>query len=186
MGSGSDSRYGDGLAVCERLRQQGSPHVGEATVFVSWFLATTIETLLDALANFLEEKGLREEDTFFWVCDYVIRQTNVDPDLALLGECVSAFGHTVLLMELVRFAPIETLGARRASRSCRGRGWGGGSQTSPCTSVRGNACVLPQQPCAVRVGAARLCNRSALPPGQADPPHFERARAAARRWRGAS
>ena len=73
--------------------------MGEATVFVSWFLATTIETLLDALANFLKEKGLREEDTFFWVCDYVIRQTNVDPDLALLGECVGAVGHTVLLME---------------------------------------------------------------------------------------
>ena len=90
---------GDGLAVCERLRKQGSPHVGEATVFVSWFLATPIETLLDALANFLKEKGLREEDTFFWVCDYVIRQTNVDPDLALLGECVGAVGHTVLLME---------------------------------------------------------------------------------------
>jgi tetratricopeptide (TPR) repeat protein len=90
---------GDGLAVCERLREQGSPHVGKATVFVSWFLATTIETLLDALANFLEQQGLREDDTFFWVCDYVIRQTNVGPDLKLLGECVSAVGHTVLLME---------------------------------------------------------------------------------------
>ena len=90
---------GDGLAVCERLKEQGSPHVGKATHFVSWFLATTIETLLDALANYLEQKGLREEDTFFWVCDYVIRQTNVGPDLALLGECVSAVGHTVLLME---------------------------------------------------------------------------------------
>ena len=33
------------------------------------------------------------------MCDYVIRQTNVKPDLALLGECVSAVGHTVLLME---------------------------------------------------------------------------------------
>jgi len=65
---------------------------------VSWFLATTIE-MLDALANFLNEKGLREEDTFFWVCDYVIKQTNVDPDLALLGECVGAVGHTELLME---------------------------------------------------------------------------------------
>ena len=90
---------GDGLAVCERLKKQGSPHVGEATVFVSWFLNTTIETLLDALANFLEEKGLREEDTFFWVCDYVIRQTDVKTDLAYLGESVSAVGHTVLLME---------------------------------------------------------------------------------------
>eukprot|EP00964_Phaeocystis_antarctica_P040705 scaffold23278_cov59-Phaeocystis_antarctica.AAC.2 len=90
---------GDRLAVCERLKKQRSPHVGEATVFVSWFLNTPIATLLDALANFLEEKELREEDTFFWVCDYVIRQTDVDPDLALLGECVSAVGHTVLLME---------------------------------------------------------------------------------------
>ena len=89
----------DKMAVCERLKKQGSPHVGEATVFVSWFLATTIETLLDALANFLKEKGLREEDTYFWVCDYVIRQTDVKTDLAYLGECVSAVGHTVLLME---------------------------------------------------------------------------------------
>ena len=89
----------DKLAVCERLQKQGSPHVGEATVFVSWFLDTPIATLLDALANFLKEKGLREEDTFFWVCDYVIRQTDVKTDLAWLGECVSAVGHTVLLME---------------------------------------------------------------------------------------
>ena len=38
--------------------------------------------------------------------------------------------------------------------------------------------------CAVQVGAARHCNRSALSPGQADLPHFERARAAARRCSG--
>ena len=96
---GKEGQPGDGLAVCERLRKRGSPHVGEANVFVSWFLDTPIDTLLDALANFLKEKGLREEDTFFWVCDYVIRQTDVDTDLALLGDCVSAVGHTVLLME---------------------------------------------------------------------------------------
>ena len=89
----------DGLAVCERLHAQGSSHVGQATVFVSWFLDTPIETLLDALDQFLKQKGLRAEDTFFWVCDYVIRQTNVGPDLALLGDCVSAIGHTVLLLE---------------------------------------------------------------------------------------
>jgi len=34
--------------------------------------------------------------------------------------------------DVVRFALLETLGARRASRSCRGRGWGGVVQT--CTS----------------------------------------------------
>ena len=91
---------GDGLAVCERLRKQGSPHVGEATVFVSRSLAAPIKSLLDALANFLKEKRLREKDTFFWVSDYVIRQTDVKTDLARLGECVSAVvGHTVLLME---------------------------------------------------------------------------------------
>eukprot|EP00964_Phaeocystis_antarctica_P065492 scaffold39525_cov55-Phaeocystis_antarctica.AAC.6 len=89
----------DKLTVCERLKARGSPHVGEATVFVSWFLDTPIATLLDALANFLKEKGLRDEDTFFWVCDYVIRQTKVGPDLELLGDCVSAIGHTVLLLE---------------------------------------------------------------------------------------
>ena len=89
----------DGLAVCERLLARGSPHVGKATVFVSWYLNTPIATLLDALARFLEEKGLRDEDTFFWVCDYVIRQTDVKAELALLGACVSAIGHTVLLME---------------------------------------------------------------------------------------
>ena len=85
--------------MCERLQRDKSPHVGEATVFVSWFLDTKIATLLDALAHFLEQKGLLEADTFFWVCDNVIRQTKVGPDLAHLGDCVSAIGHTVLLLE---------------------------------------------------------------------------------------
>ena len=89
----------DKLAVCERLQKRGSPHVGEATVFVSWFLDTPIETLLDALDQFLKQKGLRAEDTYFWVFDYVIRQTEVKKDLVFLGDCVSAIGHTVLLME---------------------------------------------------------------------------------------
>jgi hypothetical protein len=89
----------DTLTVCQRLQSQKSPHVGKATVFVSWFLETTIETLLDALACFIKQKGLREEDTFFWVCDFVIKQTDVKKDLESLGDCVSALGHTVLLME---------------------------------------------------------------------------------------
>ena len=36
---------------------------------------------------------------FFWVCDFVIRQTDAKKDLESLGDCVSAVGHTVLLME---------------------------------------------------------------------------------------
>jgi hypothetical protein len=47
---------GDQLTVCERLQRDKSPHVGEATVFVSWFLDTKIATLLDALAHFLESR----------------------------------------------------------------------------------------------------------------------------------
>ena len=87
------------MAVCERLRKRGSPHVGEANVVVIWFLDTPFATVFDALDNFLKQQGLREEDTFFWVCDYVIRQTDVKTDLAYLGDCVSALERTVLLME---------------------------------------------------------------------------------------
>ena len=75
----------------------------------------------------------------------------------------------------------------RFARSCRGRGWGWGvSDIIMHESVRGNACVLPQH---VQCESAHLCNRSALPPGQADPPRTLSARArlhAAARWRGAS
>ena len=97
---GWQQEQGDGLAICERLKQQGSPHVGKATVFVVVGPHTSVATLLDALANFLKQPGLREEDTFFWVRYYVIgTPTIVLSDLALLGDCVSAVGHTVLLME---------------------------------------------------------------------------------------
>ena len=89
----------DDLGVCERMQAAGSPHVGEATVFVSWFLGTPIETLLDALSQFVAQDDLDPDTTFFWVCDYVIRQTDVKTDLAHLSDCVAAIGHTVLLLE---------------------------------------------------------------------------------------
>ena len=89
----------DGLSVCERLQKEGSAHVGEANVFVSWSLSTSIHALLDALAHFLLQQGLPEATTKFWVCDFVIRQTDVKADLEWLGPCVEAIGHTVLLMQ---------------------------------------------------------------------------------------
>ena len=58
----------DKLTVCQRLQNQKSPHVGKANVFVSWFLETPIATLLDALDCFIKQKGLREENVFFWQC----------------------------------------------------------------------------------------------------------------------
>ena len=48
------------------------------------------------------------------------------------GRALALGGGHVVVEDAVRFALLETLGARRASRSCRGRGWGGVVQT--CTS----------------------------------------------------
>ena len=90
----------DGLSTCERLRQQGHPGVGTATIFVSWPLATPLATLLDGMRQYLEHHSELPRDTKWWVCDFVIRQgAAAKADVALLGECVSAVGHTVLLME---------------------------------------------------------------------------------------
>ena len=74
-------------------------------------------------------------------------------------------GH-VVVEDVVRFAPLERLGAQGASRSCRVRGWGGGSQTSSCTSVPGNACVLPQH---VQCESARRASATGAPYPQARP-----------------
>ena len=78
--------------------------------------------------------------------------------------------------DVVRFAPIETLGARRASRSCRGGGWGGVSRDIIMHERAGQR-LRATAACAVRVGAACLCNRSALPPSQTPTPRTLSARA---------
>ena len=64
--------------------------------------------------------------------------------------------------DVVRFALLETLGARRASRSCRGRGWGGVVQTSSCASVRGTL-VCCRSMCSARRRGAPLGSER-LPP----------------------
>ena len=70
--------------------------------------------------------------------------------------------------DVVGFALLENLGARRASRSCRGRGGGG------CSDIimhgRAGERLSATAACAVRVGAARLCNRSASEPRPGRPP----------------
>ena len=68
--------------------------------------------------------------------------------------------------DAVRFALLETLNAMRASRSCRGRGWGGVVQRSSCTSVRGDACVLQQH---VQRESARRASATGAPYPQARP-----------------
>ena len=89
----------DKMSVCERMQHARSAHVARANVFVSWTLATPIETLLDALSIYVREQGLSEDSTYFWVCDFVIRQNDVGTDLESLGDCVAAIGRTVLLLE---------------------------------------------------------------------------------------
>jgi hypothetical protein len=89
----------DNLTTCERLQQQRSPHVDRANVFVSWALSTPLNTLVDALQAFLNDRKLPEGNTLFWICDYVIRQAGVKPDLKWLGNCVAWCGRTVLLLE---------------------------------------------------------------------------------------
>ena len=65
----------DGLSVCERRLQQGMDGVGIAAVFVSWYLNTPLDTLLDALEQFLlQHPTLSRGKTHFWCCDFVIRQ----------------------------------------------------------------------------------------------------------------
>ena len=83
-------------AECRKVVDVLSKHVGEATVFVSWHLGTPLETLHDALGQFIARHRLDPARTFFWVCDYVIRQTDVTGDLDYLGDCVAAIGHTAL------------------------------------------------------------------------------------------
>ena len=90
----------DGLSTCERLHQQGAVGVGVANVFVSWYLQTPLTTLLDAVRQYLSQHPeLPRDATRFWVCDFAIRQANASADVARLGDCVRAIGHTMLLME---------------------------------------------------------------------------------------
>ena len=51
--------------------------------------------------------------------------------------------------DVVRFALLETLGATRASRSCRGRGWGGVSDRHHHAHVCGGTLVCYRRACAV-------------------------------------
>ena len=42
---------------------------------VSWGLASTLRDLIERLEQYVDEKGLDADTTFFWVCDMCIRQS---------------------------------------------------------------------------------------------------------------
>ena len=60
--------------MCMHLLDQGSPNVGPATHFVSWALLQKVPDLTAALEQYVEEQELDPASTFFWICDFSIRQ----------------------------------------------------------------------------------------------------------------
>ena len=82
------------------LQRRGSPHVGIATVFMSWALSAHVRTLIDAMHQYLARHPELPRATKFWVCDFVVRQGRGDlANLTDFANCVSVVGHTVLLLE---------------------------------------------------------------------------------------
>ena len=63
-----------GISMCMHLLDQGSPNVGPATHFVSWALLQKVPDLTAALEQYVEEQELDPASTFFWICDFSIRQ----------------------------------------------------------------------------------------------------------------
>ena len=78
--------------------------VGAADFFVSWFLGQKLEALFDALETYMARARLDPATTYFWVCDYVIRQGGID-DCAPgsrfenLTLSVCTIGRTLLLAD---------------------------------------------------------------------------------------
>lgn len=97
------ARLGDGLAVCQRMHNEGAAGVGRATVFFSLWLGTPLSERLSVLEHFLQKHGLDPDATFFWVCDFSVRQTDVNDammtDVRMLPSIIGSIGHTLLLME---------------------------------------------------------------------------------------
>ena len=66
-------------SFCSKLMREQSPHVGNATVFVSWALTSEVDSLLLVLETYLQESGLDPDTTFFWVGRRLIRKAQHTP-----------------------------------------------------------------------------------------------------------
>ena len=72
-----------------------------------WDISTGIQTLIDTLREFIDAVNLREDSTFFWVRDYVVRQSDIISDLIWLEDCVKAVGFTVLISQCNALLPLK-------------------------------------------------------------------------------
>ena len=74
--------------------------VGPARYFVSWFLGQKLDELFEALEAFMAREQLEPATTFFWVCDYVIRQGGVDQTVpALFTHVIRDIGRTLVFAD---------------------------------------------------------------------------------------
>ena len=88
---------------CSRLRAAGSSNVAAATILVTWSSEAPVLGLIDALELYVESTSLDPAATFFWICDFCVRQAADDdstaPDVVRSGEMIREIGHTVLYLE---------------------------------------------------------------------------------------
>ena len=69
-----------------------------AQYFVSWFLGQKLDDLFEAREAFMARERLEPATTYFWVCDYVIRQGGVDQTVPeLFTHVIRDIGHTLVL-----------------------------------------------------------------------------------------
>ena len=97
----------EGMSWCEALRRAGSPHVGQAHVFVCWALESRACALADALQLWLDAHPERDPArTFFWVSAFSAPQGvraaadgDEDDKLGLVRHAVRAIRQTLLFLD---------------------------------------------------------------------------------------
>ena len=84
-------------------------------------MASTLRDLIERLEQYVEEKGLDADKTFFWVCDFCVRQSggNAD-DVDRFGQVVQSIGKTVMFLEpwdkMIKTRPSDRV-------NCLSRAW---------------------------------------------------------------
>ena len=100
----------------------GNGGAGRADIFISWALVSTMFDLLEAIELYVKEHGLDPSKTFFWICNFSIRQTEgagKKADVERLGLVVEACELTVMFLEPWNNA--NAIGGMRAN--CLSRIW---------------------------------------------------------------
>ena len=120
-------------SYCTYQAGRGNPNAKKATHFVSWGLSSLMFALLAGLETWLEESGLDPVTTYFWICDFCIRQLEGKMEgVRRLGAVVQRMEMTVMFLE-----PWDKMVATFEGErlNCLSRMWcvrGGGRACSSC------------------------------------------------------